>query len=182
MAGNWLATLFEFLAKFWPLAIVEQWEQGVFYIFGRAMRWKLGPGLYPFIPWFMQIRTVNMVPAPVGTPLLNVTLSDSRTLGYSVTAVVVVRDAWHALNSIDDYQESTSEIIASKVSEKVAEVDAVRLDSEKRKRLLADLLRWVNEDTQAFGVEVLALRFTNFAIDQRAYRLLTDTALASIAW
>lgn len=182
MGANWLATLFEFLANFWPLAKVEQWERGVYYVWGHALKRTLGPGIYPFIPWFMDVRPVSMVSAPLSTPLLNVTLSDGRTLGYSVTSVVVVRDAWHALNSIDDYRESTSEIIASKVSEKLAEVDAGRLDSERRKRLLSDLLRWVNEDTQAFGVEVLALRFTNFAIDQRAYRLLVDTALASIAW
>lgn len=182
MAANWLATLFEFLQNFWPLARIEQWERGVYSIWGHALRRTVGPGIYPFIPWFMDVRAISTVPTPLGTPLLNVTLSDGRTLGYSVTAVVRVVNAWDALCLIDDYTESTSEIIASRVSEKVAEVDAARLDSEKRRRLLADLVRWVNEDTAKFGVAVEALRFTNFAIDQRAYRLLTDTALASIAW
>lgn len=179
---NWLATLLDLLKSFWPLALVSQWERGFYVVWGHALKRQIGPGIYPFIPWFMDVSAVSIVPAPVSTPLLNITLRDGRTVGYSVTAIVQVTDVWHAINSIDNYKESTSECVASKVSEKLGEVDASRLDSDKRRRFLSDLLRWVNEDTNQFGVEVRALRFTNFALNQRAYRILADSALASSNW
>jgi len=62
---NFLDTLVEFLSRFWPLAIVEQWERGVFYCLGRAYRRSLPPGLYPFVPWFMRIDGVSVVPSPI---------------------------------------------------------------------------------------------------------------------
>lgn len=182
MPTNFLQTLFEFLSQLWPFRMVEQWEEGVYYMFGRARTKRLTRGVYPVIPWFFEVRTASTVPAPVSTPLLNITLSDGRTLGYSATAIVRVADVWKALNEVDDYGESTSELVASRLSEKFMSVDAARLDYENRKRLLADLKRWVGEDLERFGVELMDLRLTNFAINQRAYRFLTDSAVASTAW
>lgn len=178
---NFLQTLIEFLQTFWPFEIIQEYERGVLYIFGRAQEGLLTPGLYVVFPWFTSIETVNIVPNPISTPLLNITLSDDKTLGYSMTAIVHVDDPWKALNNVDDYEESVGELITSKASDKLQEVDAGRLDYGSRRRLLTDLTRWVNEDTQPFGVEVDALRFTNFAINQRAYRLLIDRAIDSQA-
>ncbi len=179
---NFLETLLDFLARFWPFDIVDEWEEGVFYFCGRAWRKKYPPGVYGFIPWFTRIETVSVVPTVISTPLLNITLMDGKTLCYSATAIVQVIDPWLALNAIDDYQESVGELVASRVSSKLASVDAERLDLERRGRLLPDLIRWLNQDTEQYGVTVRDLRFTNFAINQRAYRLLTDTALNSMVW
>jgi len=52
----------------------------------------------------------------------------------------------------------------------------------KRAGLITDLLKWLNKDTEQYGVKVSALRFTNFAINQRTYRFLTDTALTDTGW
>ena len=198
---SWLQVAIDWVGELWPFQQVDQWERGVMFFLGRVvdagwLSWiadllhlpfrdgsgHLLPGLYAFVPWFMDIATVDVVPVPIGTPLLNITLTDTKTLSWSATYIVRVFHPKNALCEVDDYQESTGEIITSRISEKLAEVDATRIDPEKRKRLLADLLRWVNDDTREFGVEVRAIRFTNFAIDQKAYRLLTDTALGEIAW
>jgi regulator of protease activity HflC (stomatin/prohibitin superfamily) len=179
---NWVQSIIEFLDRFWPLVKIEQWERGCYYILGRARKKVLRPGVYPVIPWFISVDSISVVPAPISSPLLNITLKDGRTLGFSITAIVRVRDPIKALNEIDDYKESASELISSRTAEKLAEVDGSRVETENRKRLLSDLLRWVNQDTDDYGIEVLALRFSNFALDQRAYRLLQDTALGSIAW
>jgi regulator of protease activity HflC (stomatin/prohibitin superfamily) len=180
---NWLATLISFLERFWPLAQVEQWEIGTYYILGRAMKWQLKPGwLYPIIPWFTRVETVSVVPHPLSTPLLNITLSDGRTLGYSATAIVSVFDPWLALNAIDDYEESTTELIASKTSEFLAQEDADRLNHSRRGRLINSLINEANKELNEYGVMVSALRFTNFALEQRTYRLLTDSAVMSMSF
>lgn len=179
---NFLETLLGFLEKLWPFQVVDQWERGVFYVCGRALKRVLKPGVYPYIPFFMRIDTAPVVPSLVSSPLLTVTLTDKNTLSFSVTAQVRVVDAWKAINEIDDYEESVSELISSTVAEKLAEVDAARLDPEKRKRLVSDLVRWVNGETEQYGLRVDAIRFTNFAINLRSYRLMMDTGLAGMKW
>jgi regulator of protease activity HflC (stomatin/prohibitin superfamily) len=198
---SWLQVALDFLYQFWPFVQIDPWERGVMFFSGRVVKpgWfsrlatKIGmpfrdetghllPGTYFFIPWLQDVSGVDVVPVPIGTPMLNITLDDKRTLSFSVTFIVRVFDPTMALCEVDDYKESTGEIIASKVAEKLMEVDATRIDSEKRKRLLSSLRSWVNDDTEVFGVEVLDLRFPNFAVEQKAYRILSDTALASIAW
>jgi hypothetical protein len=170
------------IAEFaWPFRSVEQWERGVYYFFGKC--WKtVGPGRWPVIPFFMDVRAVSMAPAIIGTPLLTITLSDNRTLTFSVAAVVKVERADDALNEIENYMETTQELLGARVAEKLAEVDAARIDATGRKRLLTDLTRWLDDETEAYGVRVTGLRFTNFAINLKTFRLLTDTALPALAW
>ena len=199
---SWIQALWDILTEFWPFVVIEQWEQGVPQVFGRVVErgglsklsdWlhlpfrlengALMPGLYFVIPWFTHIEPVDIVPAPIGTPMLNITLKDGKTtLSFSVTAVVSVSNPILAVTRVDDYEESASELITAKLAEKLAEVDTSRCDPENRKRLLSDLLRWCNDETGQYGVKVHSLRFTNFAFNQRAYRLLTDSALGSSAW
>jgi regulator of protease activity HflC (stomatin/prohibitin superfamily) len=174
---NWLATLIEFLERFWPLEIVYEWEAGVFFIFGHAMRWRLGPGMYPFIPWFMHIEKVDVVSVPFSTPLQRITLDDASTLTYSATAIVQIVDPYKAVCAIADYRQSTGERVLSMISEKLAEIDTERLKSGSRKRLRTMLTKETDKDTQEFGVTVQDIRFANFAINQRSYHLLMDSAI-----
>lgn len=182
MATNWISALIEFLERFWPLVRIEQWERGCFYLFGRARKRVLKPGIYPIVPWFTGIETASVVPTVLTTPLLNLTLKDGRTLVYSVTSVVRIYDVYKALNEIDDYKESTAELISRRVSEKLADVDAARVDPENRRRLLTDLKRWLNEELQPYGIELLDFGFTTCLLNQKVYRLMSDTALSSAAW
>ena len=199
---SWFEAIIDFISEFWPFIVVEEWEQGVPQVFGRVQKpgwlsWvadrvhmpfrakneALIPGLYVVVPWFSHVEPVDIVPAPIGTPMLNITLKDGKTtLSFSVTAVVSVSNPILAVTRVDDYEESASELITAKLAEKLAEVDTSRCDPENRKRLLSDLLRWCNDETGQYGVKVHSLRFTNFAFNQRAYRLLTDSALGSSAW
>lgn len=178
---NFLATLFDAITYFWPFVIVEPWEKGVRLFAGRVVD-EVPPGLYAVVPWFMSIETASIVPAPVGTPLANITLRDGKTLSYSVVAIVRVFDAVKALTQIDDYEESIVELLTSRMSEKLTEIDATRIDPENRGRLLASLRVTLNNEAAQYGVAVEDVRFTNFALEQRAYRLLVDTALTSQNW
>jgi regulator of protease activity HflC (stomatin/prohibitin superfamily) len=192
---SWLAVLKDWVSEFWPFVTVDEWERGVYFIHGRPLVRQgtingipydisiLEPGLYVHLPWFHEVLTVDIVPTPLGTQLLNITLSDNKTtVSFSLTYIVQVEDPMKALCEVDNYKESTGEIVTSVVAEKLAEVPVDRLDPERRKRLVQTLIATANSETLVFGVRVLAIRFTNFAINQKAYRLLTDTAIGSIAW
>jgi len=74
--------------------------------------------------------------------------------------------------------ETTQERITAIVATKLAEVDAAPLAPEKRGRLLTDLRKWVDADTQKYGVETSDLCFTAFLVNP-PFRFLDDNAVVS---
>ncbi len=171
LIGEWI----EFL---WPLRKVEQWERGLLYRNGRYVR-ELGPGIYPILPWFHDIKAWSVVPGILQTPRIDITAQDGTMVTLQVSATVRVVDLAQAVNTIDAYMETTQELITAVVAEKLAEVDAARLAPEKRGRLLADLRRWVAAEALEIGVDVSKLRFTTFVMNPRPFRLLGDAAAAA---
>jgi regulator of protease activity HflC (stomatin/prohibitin superfamily) len=175
---SWLAIAIEFAGEYlWPFEVVSTGERGVLYIFGNAMKWRLPPFVYFYIPYFTDIVPVSILDVPFSTPLLNITLSDNKTLSYSVTGIGRVTNPYLALTAIDDYEDSIQELLPSCSTEKLMEVDAARLDHDSRRRLLTSLKQAVNAATKKYGMEFSDVRFVNFAVDQRAYRFLVDSAL-----
>lgn len=167
-----LADWIQFL---WPFRIVKQWERGGYYICGRFWR-EVGPGFpWPVIPWFMEVITTPIAKAIVGTPRLDITLRDGSTLSFAASATCRVVDFDKAMNSVDDVRETMQELLAAVLAEKLSEVDADRLDPERRGRLLATLRGAVASAAAEFGVEVSELRFTTFVLNVRTFRLLQDT-------
>ena len=123
-----------------------------------------------------------MVPAVITTPLCTITLTDGATCTYSMSATLCVTDAQLALCSVDEYEETSQELITSIPAEALAEMDASRLAPDARGRLLAALRTRVNTELRSYGMDVKALRFNNFALNLRTYRLLTDRGSTSDGW
>jgi regulator of protease activity HflC (stomatin/prohibitin superfamily) len=107
---------------------------------------------------------------------MDITLQDKSTLSFDATATMRVVDVDKALNSIDNYGTSATLKVAAVLATKLAEVDAERLAPEKRKRLLSDLRKWINDETLCFGVECLDVSFNSFVLNVRTFRLLTDAS------
>lgn len=169
-----LLRLFVEIARFiWPFRIVHQWERAGYYVCGHWWR-ECGPGLKPVIPWFCDVMSVSIAPALVGTGREDVTLSDGSILSYSAMATLRVVDVRCALNDVDDYHESTQELIRSFISEQFALVDTARLQPDKRKAYIKKLQTDLAEEAASFGVEISKLRFPSFVLNVRAFRLLMD--------
>jgi regulator of protease activity HflC (stomatin/prohibitin superfamily) len=173
--GDFLRVILDSIQYLWPFRLVKPWERGGYYVFGRFWR-VVPPGVFPVIPWFTEVMTISVVPAIVETTRQDITLQDGKTvLSFAASAVVQVVDFNLAVNTIDNFHQTTQELIRAVLAEKLAQVDAERLAPEKRGRLLADLRRWIDEEARTFGVEVQKLRFPTFILNARTYRLLQDT-------
>jgi regulator of protease activity HflC (stomatin/prohibitin superfamily) len=174
MMGDFLRLLLDSIQFLWPFRKVEQWERGQYYIFGKAM-WVVGPGVWPLIPWFMEVRERSTVPGIVRGNRQDITLRDGSWLSFSASAIVRVADLNLALNTVDQYDETVQELLEAVLADKLAQVEVSRLAPEKVNRLLADLTRWVADEAAAFGVEVHRVRFVTFVHKPRIFRLLGDT-------
>lgn len=174
---NWVQTLITVLTYLWPLRMVEQWERGNYYIAGHFMK-EVGPGVWPILPYFMDVKTASVVPGIISTPLLNITASDGSTpISFSAAATIQIVSVDKAYNKIETVRETTREMLAAVTADKLADVDVSRLDGGSRRRLVADLKKWMNKELEFAGIEVLAIRFTNFMVGVRSYRFMTDTSL-----
>lgn len=167
----------EIVGYLWPFRAVEQWERGVYYVFGRYWR-TVGPGRWPVIPYFMNVIAVSVVPVPVSCPLQTITTKSGGTLTFSATATVCVTDAAAALNAVDQYKDSVVELVSALLAEELAEKPDEQLHSS---RLETSLRTALNKQTTLYGIEVQAVRFANFAMNLRTYRLLVDSAVVTQA-
>ena len=155
-----------------PFRSVEHWERGVYYWLGKAYR-VVGPGRWPCVPYFMDVRAVSVVPDPVIAGWQDVTLADGATVGYNASVIMVVMDPDQALNAIHDYEKAVLEILQRNVGMKLQAETADKLTAEKRGRFLAGILTTINTETQKFGVQVSSLAFTSFVMNVPTMRLLT---------
>jgi regulator of protease activity HflC (stomatin/prohibitin superfamily) len=178
--GELVRLIIDCIAYVWPFRKISEWEQGCYYVCGRY--WKtLGRGVYPVVPWFFDVIEVSMVPAIIGTGRQDLTLKDGRTLSFSATAWARVTDAAKATNGVDDYRETTQELLTSVLADKLVTVDVERLETEKRGRLLSDLQSWAAKEAEPFGIDISKVRFTSFILGARTYRVVTDQS-AIVQW
>jgi regulator of protease activity HflC (stomatin/prohibitin superfamily) len=172
--GDLFRAIIDSIHYLWPFRTVSQWERGGYYICGHW--WKeVGPGLKVVCPFFTEVITAGVVPALVSTGREDITLADGKTLSFSAMATLRVTDVKTALNEIDNYHESTRELIGSFLAEKLSEVDTVRLTPEKRGAYVSLLQRQLAKEAAEFGIEITKLRFTSFVLSVKTIRLLLDT-------
>lgn len=157
----------------WPFRPVDQWERGCYYVL-NVVRREVGPGVWPVVPYFMDVRSVSVVPDPIIGPRQDVTLADGTTAFFNASVIVRVEDVTKALNEIHDFETATREIMARTVGMRLQSETADKLTPEERGRFLAGLLTTIDTQTKVFGVRVSSLAFPSFVMHTRTYRLVGD--------
>jgi regulator of protease activity HflC (stomatin/prohibitin superfamily) len=161
----------ESITYLWPFKIVMAWERGAYYVCGRF--WKvMQPGLKIVPPFFTELQIEGAVPTVFGTPLQTITTRDGGTLTFSAAITLELEDIGKAYNRVLNWDETALELASGILAEKLAEVDASRLDPEKRGRLIAACVTELQKELGPYGIKVVTLRFNNFVRNMRVYRLL----------
>jgi regulator of protease activity HflC (stomatin/prohibitin superfamily) len=170
--GRFIVDVIEFI---WPFRIVEEWEAGAYYMcgkyVGRTPKW-LRP--VPVVPWFFDVRTVDMVPDVFSTEEQTIEVMGGGTLTFTASVRLRVVDPGLALNNVVDHEENAVEDVAAILADTLASMDEERLDGEKRRSLLRKCQIDVNRELEAYGMTVEKIRFTNFIRNIRAYRLISS--------
>lgn len=177
MLADLLNTLVQIAAYIWPFRIINQWERGLYTIFGRIYFRELGPGLYPVIPWFCDVKEIPVSWDYVESGRLDLIIKDGRTLSCEIIAkmrVVQLQVAWVAFH---DYEIDRRKMLRAVVSTALREADAERFEPARRGRLLgSSLLKAVQDGAAPIGCEVETVDVTTFILGARTYRLITESA------
>jgi len=147
----------EIVTLLFPFRLVHSWERGIYYFFGHYVT-TVGPGCYPVLPWFSDVRTVSVVPSVRATPIQTV-----GDVTFSASLVFTVTDPAAAFNTLERYEESTLELAGAILS------DALRSGPVD----LAAVTDKINGELSPHGVRVDRLRFLNHTTAP-AIRLLGD--------
>lgn len=170
------------LRELWPIRFVSQWEAGVVTFCGRVVG-VAGPGLKCYFPKLYELHYVSVAEWPALTRRHDITLRDGSVLSFSATATFRVVDPVAAFCRLDHYKSSIELAIARVLSDELAECDPARFDPKflKRRNLIEELRRALNDDCGRYGIEVVDLGLTDFLRDVRTVRLLTDPGAAPAA-
>ncbi|HUT86477.1 MAG TPA: SPFH domain-containing protein [Candidatus Heimdallarchaeota archaeon] len=181
---DFFGRLLEYIERLWPFRPVEAWERGFYIVFSKPMK-EVGQGIWPVIPYFTDVLVVPIAEARLTTPMLNIVLQNGKRLAFSVSARVKVVDVKKALIVVSTYQETTGEEVAAFIADFLADAKPDRLTSAiRRKNLIIEAVRELNNRTIEYGVEVIEIQFTNWIEDIKTYRLLNDSSLSppSLTW
>lgn len=171
--GELLQLVLSSIEYLWPFVIVHEWEQGSYYIFGKY--WKtFGPGVYFRVPFFTRMIEISVAPHILKTPRMDLTLADGTGVSLSVSAWMRVTDVAKATNTVNDWEHTTHDLMQTVVADKIAEIGADRLASNKRRALLNILTGLVQAEASEYGVDVMHVRFTSMVLKVRTLRLLND--------
>ncbi len=162
-----------------PVRIVRMWESGLYLVAGKH-RGTVGPGLKLVVPGLCEVVCVSMVPRIEQTPRQSITLRDKQSLTFTASLTLQVEDAAKAWLTVEKWAETCVEMAAGRLAELLAEAEPKRFDPAygKRDRLLEELREEIDTLTRAHGVRTRAVRFQDFALNARTYRLLLDRAAA----
>lgn len=180
--GDFLRLILDSIQYLWPFRIIEQFERGVYHVFGKPIRvptWYGGPECTPgrlwiVIPFFTEIRTVVTVRDVIVTDVQTITCSDGGTLTFSATVSIAVSDANLAYNAVRQYAETVREDVSAILAERLAEVDVDRFKPEARGRLIGACRQSLGTQLAAYGVQVTSLRLNNFVRNIPVGRLFND--------
>jgi regulator of protease activity HflC (stomatin/prohibitin superfamily) len=172
--GDFLRLCLDSIAYLFPFRIVMAWEKANYYVCGKFKR-TMGPGLKFIIPFFTEIRSETTVPMVFVTPTQTIMLKNGETLTYSATVTLNVEDLDKAFNTVEKWAESSIELAAAILSDKLADADSGQFEPEKRGRLIASCKTALVKALAEYGVNVSALRFNNFCPKMRVYRLFNES-------
>lgn len=172
--GELVRLVIDCVAYVWFIRIVDEAEEAGRFFCGHWWQ-QVGPGWYFNVPFFMEVKALSIAKGIVTTPRLDIPLNDGNRLSFSASATCRVVDVKLALLAMDDYKETTVELLSAVIADKLMDVDAERVTNpEKRGRLFSDLRRWVQDEATEYGLEMTRVRFTSLVVDAPVMRLLND--------
>jgi regulator of protease activity HflC (stomatin/prohibitin superfamily) len=156
--------------------VLREYERGVVFRFGRVVAQK-GPGLILLMPIADRMVRVSLRTITHTIPPQDVITGDNVPARVDAVAYFRVVDADASVIDIEDYLRATSEIAKTTLRSVLGKAELDTLLSE-RERLNEDLQRIIDEQTEPWGIKVLAVEIKDVGIPQEMQRAMARQAEA----
>ena len=156
--------------------VLREYERGVVFRFGRLVAQK-GPGLVLLIPIADRMVRVTLRTITHTIPPQDVITRDNVPARVDAVAYFRVVDADASVIDIENYLQATSEISKTTLRSVLGKAELDTLLSE-REHLNEELQRIIDEQTEPWGIKVIAVEIKDVGIPQDMQRAMARQAEA----
>jgi regulator of protease activity HflC (stomatin/prohibitin superfamily) len=156
--------------------VLREYERAVVFRLGRLMGEK-GPGLVLLMPVLDRMVRVSLRTITHTVPPQDVITRDNVPARVDAVAYFRVIDADASVVDIEDYLRATSQIAQTTLRSVLGKADLDTLLSE-REQLNEDLQRMIDEQTEPWGVKVVAVEIKDVGIPAGMQRAMARQAEA----
>ena len=156
--------------------VLREYERGVVFRFGRLVAQK-GPGLVFLVPIADRMVRVTLRTITHTIPPQDVITRDNVPARVDAVAYFRVVDADASVIDIENYLQATSEIAKTTLRSVLGKAELDTLLSE-REHLNEDLQRIIDEQTEPWGVKVVAVEIKDVGIPPDMQRAMARQAEA----
>ncbi len=169
-----LAAIFILVVK--GLRIVQQYEQGVVFRFGKIVGVK-GPGLNWIIPFIDIMRKVDL--RTVTLPVLpqKIITKDNVSVDVSAVAYFKITDAIKSIVSIENVHSAINQIAQTSLRNIVGKFQLDEILSE-REMINADIKKVLDSHTEVWGVVVSLVEIKDIELPEGMQRAMAKQAEA----
>ena len=158
------------------LRIVQEYERGVIFRLGRCVGAK-GPGLFFIIPGIDKIRKVNLQTQAVPVASQQVITKDNVTVGVDAVAYFRVKDPVASVIKIQNWFNAAQLVAQTSLRSIIGRHELDQLLGE-RDRINAELKTALDEQTEAWGIEVQLVEIRDVTLPEQMQRAMARQAEA----
>lgn len=168
--------LFLFFLVSSGLRIVDQYERGVILTLGKYTGTKQ-PGLNFIIPVFQKMIKVDLRITTVDVPQQEVITRDNVPVGINAVVYFQVEKAEDAILKIQNYTYAVSQYAQAALRDVIGGVELDSLLTE-RQALATQIKNIVDEETNAWGINVTAIKIQDIELPADMKRAMAKQAEA----
>jgi regulator of protease activity HflC (stomatin/prohibitin superfamily) len=158
------------------LRIVQEYERGVIFRLGRCVGAK-GPGLFFIIPGLDKMRKVNLQTQAVPVASQQVITKDNVTVAVDAVAYFRVKDPVASVLKIQNWFNAAQLVAQTSLRSIIGRHELDQLLGE-RDRINAELKTALDEQTEAWGVQVDLVEVRDVGLPEQMQRAMARQAEA----
>ena len=158
--------------------MVQQYEQGIVFRFGKLLGGVRGPGLTFVVPFVDRMAKVSMQTVVLGVPAQGAITRDNVTLTIDAVIYFKVIDPVKAVVNVQNYQNAVSQVSQTSLRSVIGRVDLDTLLSD-REQINAELKSVIDGPTEEpWGLRIERVEVKDIALPESMKRSMSRQAEA----
>ena len=160
------------------IRMVQQYEQGIVFRFGKLLSRVREPGLTFIVPFADRMAKVSMQTVVLGVPAQGAITRDNVTLTIDAVIYFKVIDPVKAVVNVQDYQNAVSQVSQTSLRSVIGRVDLDTLLSD-REQINAELKSVIDGPTEVpWGLRIERVEVKDIALPESMKRSMSRQAEA----
>jgi regulator of protease activity HflC (stomatin/prohibitin superfamily) len=169
--GQLAQLILDNLYKLWPVRLIDADCQGVRFTLGKFVK-RLEPGPHLFFPGLQEIEEWSVAYQEIDCKTQSVDTTDGEPMTFSANVGYTIEDAKLMRTEVHNFDSTLERATRGILGDMVAECDLKSL-RRSRKKLAADTLNALREETSGWGVTIHKVRLTDFTRAEQQRRFNT---------